>query len=171
MKLHKLSTCTCINSTRKEIVLCWVQGSCHGMCSIQWPWLITCTQRPNLQTFCFFLFSPGTIWQTSCYYQQSVLSVGTGDFHTTKRVFTIHTRANFNIVSWEPEGHYIAVQRCSVENQKGTIAIKTAIAAFWFSMEHLCTVTPFWLSTDDIRMKICLSLIMLIKGKSGTGLT
>ena len=30
-----------------------------------------------------------------------------------------------------------AVQRCSIENQKGVIAtLRTAIVPFWFSMEH-----------------------------------
>ena len=37
-----------------------------------------------------------------------------------------------------------AVQKCSVQNQKGAIArLCTAIASFWFSMEHLWTVLRF----------------------------
>ena len=62
----------------------------------------------------------------------------------------------FHIVSWEPERKgAITIQRYSVENQKGTIAIDincTAIAPFWFSSrEHLwILIAPFWLSTDDI---------------------
>ena len=46
------------------------------------------------------------------------------------------------------------LQRCSVENQKGAIAVQSiymAIAPFWFSTEHLWSaITPFRLSTDDI---------------------
>ena len=59
-----------------------------------------------------------------------------------------------SISSVESQKGIIADQRCSIENQKGAIAILcTAIAPFWFSSEHLwnwSAITPFWLSTDDI---------------------
>ena len=45
-----------------------------------------------------------------------------------------------------------AVQRCSLENQKGAITrqIFIAIVPFWFSTEHCWTLLmPFWLSADD----------------------
>ena len=55
--------------------------------------------------------------------------------------------------SVESQKGIIAVQRCSLENQKGRYhcAKSLAIASFWFSTEHLWTaVMPFWLSTDEI---------------------
>ena len=42
-----------------------------------------------------------------------------------------------DVFHWEPEGHY-----CQ--------SVCTAIAPFWFSMEHCwIVIMPFWLSTDD----------------------
>ena len=49
-----------------------------------------------------------------------------------------------------------AVQRWSIENQKGAIAIKRSmvIAPFWFSTEHDWTaLTPFWPSADNLVFK------------------
>ena len=50
---------------------------------------------------------------------------------------------------WEPEGRY-----CHW--------LCTAIAPFWFSMEHLwAAIMPFWLSTDDMALKRHSTLVML----------
>ena len=69
------------------------------------------------------------------------------------------------------------VQRCSVENQKGTVAVQShrcfykvymVITPFWFSMEHLwIEIAPFWLSTDDMsntrtKLNILLLVIFII---------
>ena len=48
---------------------------------------------------------------------------------------------------WEPEGHY----HCTMS---------TAIAPFWFSMEHLwIVIAPLWLSTDDMWEYIRIQLM------------
>ena len=51
----------------------------------------------------------------------------------------------------------IAIQRCSVENQKGAIAVQSV----WRyrpsgSQRNIfeAAITPFWLSTDDIRVYV-----------------
>ena len=63
------------------------------------------------------------------------------------------------IVSWEPEGGYCSSNKmCSVENQKGTIAVQSlmAIAPFWFSTEHHWTaITPLQLLTVKIYSNDC----------------
>ena len=48
-----------------------------------------------------------------------------------------------------------AVQRCSVENQKGAIAVQSvAIVPFWFWTEHLWTaLMPFLPSADELWRK------------------
>ena len=57
-------------------------------------------------------------------------------------------------LSFESQKGVITLQRCSVENQKGTTAIDfvgpTAIAPFWFSRDIWIVIAPFWLSTDDM---------------------
>ena len=62
---------------------------------------------------------------------------------------------HFNIVisSSESQKGIITIPRCSIESQKGAIAIDLfiAIAPFWFAKKHRwIVVTPFWLSTDNI---------------------
>ena len=68
----------------------------------------------------------------------------------------IITSSSSYIVSWHPEGryHYSKMFCWEPEGPYRSIAIdflNTAIAPFWFSMEHLWTlIAPFWLSTDNM---------------------
>ena len=64
---------------------------------------------------------------------------------------------NFIKSSDESQKDISAVQRCSVESQKGAIGVQKSMATapFWFSMEHrLSALTPFWLSADEIYIFI-----------------
>ena len=60
----------------------------------------------------------------------------------------------------------ITFQRCSVENHAEGLHQHrngTAIAPFWFSMEHLSTlIAPFWLSHDDSMLQIELAIFVFI---------
>ena len=74
---------------------------------------------------------PGNTWRT-------LTSVSLAEVMTTTSIIDILLAASQKGVNavHEPEGHYCH-RFC------------TAIAPFWFSMEHLLTVLmPFWLSTD-----------------------
>ena len=58
-----------------------------------------------------------------------------------------------HIVSWEPEGryHYSKVFNWEAE-RRYRHKYCTAIAPFWFWVEHLrMLIAPFWLSTDDMN--------------------
>ena len=64
----------------------------------------------------------------------------------------------YNIISWEPEGHYCSSKMFRWEPEGRYCCTKSmAIAPFWFSTEHLwAAITPFWLSADDMNSHIAL---------------
>ena len=77
------------------------------------------------------------------------------------KLFNIHTS------SAESQKGAIADQRCWEPEGRYCHRLCTAIATFWFSMEHLwAAITPFWLSTDDIFFTLLYSATS-IAGNTG----
>ena len=70
---------------------------------------------------------------------------------------------SWNVVSWEPEGHYQYSKMFRWEPEGHyCCTMSIVIAPFWFSMENLWVViAPFWLSTDNV-----IFLILSSKGKT-----